>query len=1064
VFSDGVYHAQIRGLSADPDGNHDRVDLRQIDAQKIKVRGYNHAFGDQPGYSRGREITVESGKIVLGKLGSDVYEEVRLDVAKKTVNGTTVTELKGTANKYIRAIILYYSDAPSAQDVRIHLLFKFDVADSSICNGTNYRNKVYYRQESIIDNVGLAPAKEGAGKYVAVDCRYHTADIIEVHGSLVNITGAVAICTDEKVYRENVIVTQSYASTFDAKGRLFVFYEDRNVFTKTADGEDVECLCPSSPSPSSSSGQPPTGPGTPNSGGGGGGGGGGGPGTGGVPGGGPGTIVYPPAPSSSSSSAEPSSSNPPQPSSSSPPPEPSSSSGSPTVPDCLGEDRGCLGCPGELKKTYNSFSVSFSGFSQQELCRKCNACDDSDGAFLHIAPADVAGPFCVIQNCTETCLWENTVYVPAISKKCVNTSCDDVFAKTLIPVHIVAKQTNAGWALKATAMDADCNTFVLFDGFAPTPENGNPCDPPGAIANNSYQPSLFSDDVCCICFPDVKEVSNISVAMSPDMGNTWFDFKGIIRTTEGELARKPVVALDPMQNKFHLFYIFQGRTTSGLMHKVIDAALFDEHDAFVPYYPIPEFSADTDDSAGISQFTPKGQTLRKLPSKVVSGNLSTEDTEAAKTRFKSGKSFRFYAPEQIQSFVKTGFVDTALQSVFFGFGDPSKDVAANEEYAAYVDNQGRLYFYYFDQRGTLPLDKIDVPDVFVGGRFGGKSLIRARQILRNAVICQDPYVFEITGVTDGDCECKSLAGQHTFTPRTADMWESKHFVLKLEDRYWTLHSKNGMMTWRRKRNSVKCPPTGPFDLRCNRCIGTDIKGVLYGNSSSSSLSAEDLASSSSGTIRPFDAKVRVFSSADDGFTWKEELPGRGGHYGSLAYDSKHDYAYMFYVTDDMLFCRRYPAHLYQPINGDEGTSHIEEETLLVPISTLDFDYRAIGGADAIGVVGGIQDQIGIPPEIEEEIISTTIPDGTPLAKERDKHGLPVFVIGEKTGDFRPVAHFPYPKDYKFDNGVGVAAARPAAYITPEGSVRFFYVDANGNINGGILLSERPLVDTKLKVS
>jgi hypothetical protein len=115
--------------------------------------------------------------------------------------------------------------------------------------------------------------------------------------------------------------------------------------------------------------------------------------------------------------------------------------------------------------------------------------------------------------------------------------------------------------------------------------------------------TALSADVCCLCFPDLKESSNISCAMSPDMGTTWYDFKGLIRTLDGELARKPVVTHDRYTNRFHLFYILQGKYGSGLFHKAMDAALFDENDAFIEYIPPTEFERSTNDNAGLEAFS-----------------------------------------------------------------------------------------------------------------------------------------------------------------------------------------------------------------------------------------------------------------------------------------------------------------------------------------------------------------------------------------------------------------------------------------------------------------------------
>jgi hypothetical protein len=346
--------------------------------------------------------------------------------------------------------------------------------------------------------------------------------------------------------------------------------------------------------------------------------------------------------------------------------------------------------------------------------------------------------------------------------------------------------------------------------------------------------------------------------------------------------------------------------------------------------------------------------------------------------------------------------------------------------------------------------------------------------------CPEPYTFEVTGIEDTDCECGQLNGKHGFIQHGGpDSYISgfstkPKWTMTFQSPYWVISSGNGMLTFRRKRNSLQCPTVGEYTLICNRCIASTtssssggragIRGVLTPSAVSSSTGGRS-SSSSSATIRPFDAKVRVLSSADQGRTWQEELPGRGGHFGSVCYDPRGDFAYMFYVTDDMLFCRRYPSLLYHDLSDVEGGSQLIVETVLTVVDTgLDFDPRATGAGEILGAVGGIQDQLGLPVGSREDgTIVTTLPGAKPLEEERDKYGVAVFVTGEKTAGFLPYAYNPYPSNYKFEENASVGAARPAAFVTPGGSVRFFYVDQNGNINGGYLASaEKPLPDIKVK--
>jgi hypothetical protein len=1078
IFSDGVYQAQTYNLLPDPDGDLLRQDIRNLDTLDLKIRGWNKTYGAQPGYSRGREISVESGKVVLGKLKiEDAYQKVDLTVSTTTVNGQEITELRGTTGKYIRSLVIHYSGVtcPPDQVARIHALFKFDVEASQSCNSVNQQSETFFELESLIDNIGVSPSPGGNGEgHVAIDCRYQTADSIQLYGDQLKVTKAYAIVTDPQVYRDNIIQTDAYSAAFDSAGRLFVFYEDHKLFTKDADGNDITCACPSSSSSSSSSSSttpgtggggvpPPTTPG------------GGGGGAGGFPGGGGSGGTHFPFSSSSSPLESSSSATPPRSSSSSSSVPPASSSSSSSL-DCPGRD--CIGCTGKNKKTYNSFTVGFSGYQQWQLCLSCAACEGASG-FLRIDPADLSGPFCIMQDCDNKCTWENTVFVRAISRSCQNVSCNEEFVHTLLPLRIVATQAKGKWTLTATLADGDCNVYTLFEGeYSGLPGQNPPydgCDLPGAFTNKASGLGALSQDVCCVCFPDVKETSNISCAMSPDMGLTWFDFKGLIRLVAGELARKPVVTHDRFNNRFHLFYILQGESGDGLFHKAIDASLFDENDAFIEYVPPTSFDRNSDDNVGLKGFSGVGASIRKLPSDLVQGTLGTAETDTSKARFKSGQSYRFTTtPTSDGSLVKTGSLESSRRAIFNQTSDVKTDPVKFEEYAAYMDNAGRLYLYYFDERGSLPLDQIDVPPQFFGGQFNGRSWfeLRYNAALTAKLGCPSPYTFTVTGIQDSDCECNQLNGQHTFIQHgSPDNYISGNlaapkWTMTFADGYWVIASSNGMLTFRRKRNSLECPTLGEYTLICNRCIGeggaAGIRGVLTPTSDSSSSSM----SSSSATIRPYDAKVRVLSSPDQGRTWKEELPGRGGHWGAVTYDPRADLSYLFYVTDDMLFCRRYPAPFYHEINDTGGAGQLVVETVLTVIDPgLDFDPR-IGSAPEIGgTVGGVQDQLSIPAQTQEDgTITTTLPGAPPLPAERDKFGITVFVTGEKTADFSPYAYYPYSKKYKFEANQSVGAARPAAYVTPQGGVRFFYVDQKGNINGGYLASaERPLPDIKVKL-
>ena len=85
---------------------------------------------------------------------------------------------------------------------------------------------------------------------------------------------------------------------------------------------------------------------------------------------------------------------------------------------------------------------------------------------------------------------------------------------------------------------------------------------------------------------------------------------------------------------------------------------------------------------------------------------------------------------------------------------------------------------------------------------------------------------------------------------------------------------------------------------------------------------------------------------------------------------------------------------------------------------------------------------------------------TNIVNELDIRGIPIFLAGNKQGSLIN-CYFPYPNNYIFDDKMAVASVKPAAYISKNGLIRYFYVDSNGNINGGSLGGSNSRLDTKL---
>lgn len=325
IVEDGVFDFHAQRSNADPTATLDRVDLRNMDdaaLATLKIKGYEQILGDQPGYKDGLEVSFEGGKIKNKMVSKNIIKRKLLTAT----NEGDHLKIDGVSNLFIRDLVFYYDDNITQQE-RFHLVFKYDFDLSDACGPANYRIRQVLAQETIIDNIVIVPSNKntgetapsstspadvlggelGAGKFIAVDTRFTTADYIEVWGYLPNITQVEVYYLEPSDYHDNVLKSSNFGSAFDSHGRLFLFYQEDINFTELP-YENITCGAPGSSStlvfPSSST--TGTGGGSGDFGGtgtGGGGGGGGAGGGGGIPGNNPTPVTT--SGSSSSSSASP---------------------------------------------------------------------------------------------------------------------------------------------------------------------------------------------------------------------------------------------------------------------------------------------------------------------------------------------------------------------------------------------------------------------------------------------------------------------------------------------------------------------------------------------------------------------------------------------------------------------------------------------------------------------------------------------------------------------------------------------------------------------------------------
>lgn len=165
----------------------------------------------------------------------------------------------------------------------------------------------------------------------------------------------------------------------------------------------------------------------------------------------------------------------------------------------------------------------------------------------------------------------------------------------------------------------------------------------------------------------------MSCLFSPDEGETWVDYKGIVQTVGTENIKVPYVISNKITNKIHLFFIIN----DVLMHKSIDPSLFVIEDAFKAYKRPISFNENTDPLSGINHFSDDGINMRQTALSVIIGNISepylTEQIEISKSRSEKGLFPRIILKGDLRDF-EGGF--------------------ASQDYFAFQNNKGGLVVVY----------------------------------------------------------------------------------------------------------------------------------------------------------------------------------------------------------------------------------------------------------------------------------------------------------------------------------------------------------------------------------
>ena len=185
-----------------------------------------------------------------------------------------------------------------------------------------------------------------------------------------------------------------------------------------------------------------------------------------------------------------------------------------------------------------------------------------------------------------------------------------------LPPFKPAQSANASFAPVAARLDYDIDPDLLRKPTSPEqPANQQPATPttpaPAANTENITYPFALLNDIS----------TEISCLFSPDLGETWYDFKAVVRTVGREQIGNPIAIRDHRSDGIHLFYNLQGN----LMHKHLRPTDFKAEDTFKGYVrPLADFTVKTPENLGLYHFSVAGQKMRARTSNVVIENVKSQ--------------------------------------------------------------------------------------------------------------------------------------------------------------------------------------------------------------------------------------------------------------------------------------------------------------------------------------------------------------------------------------------------------------------------------------------------------
>lgn len=194
--------------------NHDNLQFDQLKQEDMTIVGFDKIIGNQPGYSRGLEITRESGKIALGIESASIYKTDELVFVQNTESGEV--NVPGLSGKHLKSIYVTYMPK-----------------DGFLDQSQRYVSFIFPNSKTVIDNIALP--YEGVTlreKLLYLDTRYYSADSMRMSGDIlkyVQIVKITAIYLEDDKYAENSIEAGASSVVLDSQGRIYVFYEDNKA-------------------------------------------------------------------------------------------------------------------------------------------------------------------------------------------------------------------------------------------------------------------------------------------------------------------------------------------------------------------------------------------------------------------------------------------------------------------------------------------------------------------------------------------------------------------------------------------------------------------------------------------------------------------------------------------------------------------------------------------------------------------------------------------------------------------------------------------------------------------